>query len=245
MIPATNFSTPSTPISSLARSASVTPYASPPASLVAPCSFSRIKYRFLMRRASAALASPSFGCASSSRRAPIASRCCQSRSSGSVPPDMCTSAQTVMQNPRSAWSSGRSTHRCRAAAGNALFNTYTLGGSASRLCRAAPVFFAVARLSSFISYPKMLMNFTCACATIQDVRPRAFEWLEMSLLTSARSTGAPSRYCENSIRRITSATNASRSSAETRVITAAASKESSWVWYAWVCVNVFVGFCVC
>ena len=159
---------------------------------------------------------------------------------------MCTSAHTVMQNPRLAWSADRSTHLCRAEAGSALFRTYTLGGSASSAAaRAAPVLRAAVLLSSFISYPKMLMNRTCACAMIQDVSPRACEWLETSLLMSARGTGAPSRYCENSIKRITSATSASRSSSETRVITACVSNVSSWVWYAWVWCLVFGVFCAC
>mmetsp|Transcript_529 Transcript_529/g.2062 ORF Transcript_529/g.2062 Transcript_529/m.2062 type:complete len:211 (+) Transcript_529:1277-1909(+) len=167
----------------------------------------------------------------------------QSLSSFMLPPDICTRAHTVMQKPLSGKSMALSTHFLRANVGSVDFSTYTLGGSALvRACRAAPVFFATVRVSSFISYPNTSRNLICALATMYPVKPLAGDSEDSNLLTSARNTGAPSLYWLNSIKRITSDTRASLSSLLMRVMTACVSKDSSWVWYTWVICTTSASF---
>ena len=93
-----------------------------------------------------------------------------------------------------------------------LFNTYSFCGSAVVRVRAASPLFAVTRSSSFISYPKIWLNFTCACATMYAVTFARFTVGSNEVMSSemvVRRTGAPSRYCEKSIRRMTSETSLS------------------------------------
>ena len=94
---------------------------------------------------------------------------------------------------------------------NRDLRTYSFVGSDTCMfVLAAPVFFCCFRDSSFISTPKISLNLTCASAmTYVETLARLSSGatLERCSESFGFCTGAPSRYCEKSMYRITSETS--------------------------------------